>query len=406
MTNRIPKISLKWLLISFLFWTQVNAGYECCEDYQEAPFYNSYDVCKPSIQFWVNTEYLFWKIKNSPNPVPLLVTAPFANNRVPLIGVLGTSVVIGHENVRTDWRSGGRFTLGLGFEGTYCFGTEINYFFLPDGSKSQRAASSGLPGSIFLSVPYFDTTTRRESSSPVAEPGSFSGLVNFKLTNRLQGAELNGFATLYSNYAFKINALAGFRYLNFNERLRLHVNSPAINIPQEIFLVSDKFHTNNNFYGGQIGLAGEYFCNRFFINAKGKVALGAMQQEVNIKGEFITNVFNGFGAPQTFLGGYFALPSNRGRHRKTCFAVVPEVNVNLGYQIMDCLRIQAGYTFLYANKMLWAGKQINRNINPTQSSLYEFTATPTPTGKISPKASLKSESFWVQGLNVSLEFEF
>jgi len=406
MTNKTTKISLKWLLASLLFWLPVNADYDCCDEYQPLPFYNSYETCKPSTRFWINTEYLYWKIKNSPNPVPLIVTAPFANNRVPLIGLPGTVALLGREDIRTDWRSGGRFTLGFGLDGIQCFGAEVSYFFLPDSSKSKTVASSGLPGSIFLSVPFFDTNTNSESSSPVAEPGSFRGLANLKLTNRLQGAELNGFATIYTACSLKINGLVGFRYLNFNERLKLSVDSPAIDIPAEVFLVKDQFHTKNNFYGGQIGLTGEYFFNQFFINAKGKVALGAMRSEARIRGNFITNAFNGFGAPQTFLGGYFALPSNIGSHHDTCFAVIPEVNLNIGYQIMECLRIQAGYTFLYANKMLWAGKQIDRNINPTQSSLYEFTADPTPTGIASPRASLNTESFWVQGLNVSVEFEF
>lgn len=365
-----------------------------------------YDCCDCSMRYWVGAEYLYWKIKDSPNPTPLLVTAPFAFNRAPLIGEPGTSVLLGDETIKNNWRSGGRFTLGCSFGNACCFGVEANYFFLPNGSKSQTVASDASPGSIYLSVPFFDTVTNSESSSPVAVPNTFAGLVDLKVVNKMQGAELNGFMTLCSDCSYKVDILAGFRYWNFNERLTLFVDSPAINIPGEVYIVKDQFEVKNNFYGGQIGSVVDYSYCGFFFNLKGKIALGAMCEEAIIEGEFITNNFNGLGVPETFPGGYFALPSNMGHHKHTCFAIIPEVNFNIGYHVMDCLRLQVGYTFLYVNKVLWAGNQIDRNINPTQSILYEFTDTPTPIGEPSPKASLKSASFWAQGLNVGLTYQF
>lgn len=131
-----------------------------------------------------------------------------------------------------------------------------------------------------------------------------------------------------------------------------------------------------------------------------------MCEEVIINGKFITNEFDGIGAPQTFAGGYFALPSNIGRHKHTSFAIMPDVNLNVGYQVTESVLVKVGYTFLYVNKVVRAGKQINRNINPTQSSLYEFTATPTLVGPATPKASFKTDSFWAQGLNVGIEYKF
>ena len=396
MASNIRKMVGKVFCLSFLLWQPMGAQESCC------------DPCEweCSNRFHVNAEFLYWKIKNSPDPIPLLVTAPVAHNGDPLIGQPGTVVVLGGRSIRNNWRAGGRFTLGYQWDDAGCFGAEVNYFFLPSESRGRTVFSSGLPGSIFLSVPYFDTTTGKESSSPVAAPNQFSGLATLKLANRMQGAELNGLAAIFSNCSWNIKALAGFRYWNFNEHLKFFVNSPAVNIPKEIFLVKDRFHTENNFYGGQLGLGADYVCSQFFISAKGKIALGAMCEEVKIRGKFITNAFDGFKNPQSFSGGYFALPSNIGRHKRTTFAVIPEVTVNIGYQIADCWHLQVGYTFLYVNQVLWAGKQIKRKINPTQSSLYEFTATPTPTGRPSPKASLRSESLWVQGINIGLEFQF
>lgn len=392
--------SLKLICLYLTFFTSLQVS-------AEHNFANSFcDSCENTPRMWASADYLYWKMRNSPNPIPLLVTAPFARNRLPLVGQPGTSNVLGGKSVQNHWRSGARFTLGSWIDESCCFGAEANYFFLPHESKTQTAFSSGLPGSSFLSVPYFNTLTRLESSSPVAQPGSFQGFAKLKVSNSLQGAELNGLVKLYSGCSLKIDGLVGFRYLGFKERLKFFVNSPAINIPGEVYQVSDHFHTKNNFYGGQIGFKAEYFYRCFFLSAKAKVALGAMCEKLNIRGKFLTNAFNGFGAPETFSGGYFALPSNIGHHKYTCFAVVPEVNLSLGYQITDCFRIQLGYSFLYVNKLLWAGKQIKRKINPSQSALYEFTPNPNLVGAAKPKASPKNDQFWVHGLNVNLELQF
>ncbi len=370
-------------------------------------------LCSPALNaceenmFWVNADYLYWKIQNSPNPTPLLATAPTTvPNLDPLLGVPGTVVLMGEKRIDTDWRSGGKFALGWR-SCESCFAVEANYFFLPNSSKNQRVFSSGLIDSAYLGVPFFDTITDTESSSNFAVPGEFAGLVDLKLTNRMQGAELNGLYTAFSDCTFDVTVLAGFRYWNFNEKLNIFWDSPALLIPAEIYQISDKFDVDNNFYGGQIGLSADFCWNRFSFNLTGKVALGAMCERLNIDGSFIFNDFGGVITPRiTSSGGFFALPSNIGKHNRTSFAVLPEVDVQVSYAIMDCLDLHLGYSFLYVNKVLWAGNQINRNINPTQSALYEFELNPTLVGTPSPIASFKENDLWVQGLNVGLQFRF
>jgi|694.fasta_scaffold22992_7 hypothetical protein len=394
-------------IVGVFFAFQANA-----QPYQpNAQLYPSQFYCEPCeacecpSRFWGSAEYLYWKIQDSPKIIPLIATAPFIPINGPALTQPGAKVVLGGRHIDNDWRSGGRFTIGYNFDNPYCLSAEASYFFLPQDSRKHKVFSSGAPGSPFLAVPYFDTLTESESSSPVAVPGMFQGLARLRVSNWMQGAELNGWASVYSNCNYKIGAMIGFRYWNFNENLKFLVNSPQVGV-SNIYQVRDHFDTENNFYAGQIGLRIDGECRNFFYNLKGKVALGGVREELRIKGRFTTNNFDGFGAPQTFPGGYFALPSNIGRHKRTRFAVMPEVDFNLGYHITNCLDFCVGYTFLYINEVLWAGKQLKRNINPTQSSLYEFTPTPTLMGKPSPKASFKQDSLWVQGINVGLEYRF
>lgn len=223
----------------------------------------------------------------------------------------------------------------------------------------------------------------------------------------MQGAELNVMTTRPFDYHSRFKFLVGFRYWNFDDHLTFYTNSP--NIPGQqanVFFTQDTFHTENNFYGGQIGAQFDYDYCSFFFNVKGKVALGAICQETVINGELVTNNFDGFGASQTFKGGYFALPTNIGHHKKKQISVIPEVNVNIGYQFADCVRFQVGYTFLYVTNVLRATKQIDRSINPSQSQAISDKANAVLVGIPRPKARLRSDSLWTQGVSAGFEFQF
>lgn len=356
---------------------------------------SSSDCCEETNRWWLDAEYLYWTLKDSPEHVPLVIEGT----------VPGGNVVLGGKKIDTKWRSGGSFTLGYWFDDSKCLGGEISYMFLPDATKTKSVFSDASSTSSFLSVPFFNVQTGAENTIQIAFPGVYSGRAKLKLKNSMQSAEMNVVATLPYDCEWSFGLLAGFRYWNFNERLTFDTDSPFIPpFTADVYMTKDSFHTKNNFYGGQIGGWIDYHCNQFFCRLKGKIALGAMHQESVIKGELLTNDFNGFGTVQTFPGGYFALPSNIGHHKSNCFAVIPEANITFGYEVTDVLRLQVGYTFLYVNNVLWAGKQISRNISPSQAISY--TSTPVLVGEASPKGSLKSGNFWAQGINVGLEFDF
>ena len=56
------------------------------------------------------------------------------------------------------------------------------------------------------------------------------------------------------------------------------------------FVVNDSFHTQNRFYGGQVGLDMEYKLGNWVFDAKPMVALGSTNEVVNINGNTIITV--------------------------------------------------------------------------------------------------------------------
>lgn len=344
--------------------------------------------------FWADAEYLYWQIKDSPVPVPLVQT--------------DTETVLGASNVNTNWRSGGRFSIGYWFDPCEACGLEASYFFLAKNSKTQSVSSSGLPGSTDLLLPFFNAVDNEESNVNISYSGgsnAFSGLARLKISNSTQGAELNVVTSIPFYCNWNVGALIGFRYWNFDEHLTFFTDSPYINV-DDVFQTTDKFKARNNFYGGQIGLGFQYTYDCFFLDFKGKVALGAVFENAIIDGSFSTNDFTDYTTVQTFEGGYFAQSTNIGNHRKTKFSVLPEVNVDIGYQLQNWMRVKVGYTFLYVSQMLWAGKEIDRNINPTQSAAIAYTPDAALVGVALPKALFKSGSFWAQGVSVGVDFRF
>lgn len=348
---------------------------------------------------WIDGDYLYWWLKDSPTTVPLVVQSGIVPNRAPVLGRPGASVVLGDKSVDTGPRSGGKFDAGVCFER---FGVEGGYLFLCTHGYKKTVSSSGLPGSATLTIPYINAVTSAETSTFVAFPGNFSGTATLNVANRMQDAELNGLYNLIKG----LDLFAGFLWWNFKENLSFTTSSPQVEPPIDVYNTRDQFKTINNFYGGQLGVKGNYCWKRLSFQLKGQVALGAMASKLKINGSLVTNDFNGLGAPETFGSGYFAQATNRGHYSKTNFSVIPQVNVQLGLEIFKWLSTHVGYTFLYATEVMWASNQIDRTINISQSPAFSGTLSDTLVGPARPKPLFNTNSFWAQGLNVGLEFFF
>lgn len=358
---------------------------ECCFDL-------TYDSC--SDRFWMDVDYLYWQVQDSPTVIPLVIEQPVVDGPF--------EVVLGGKKIKNDWHSGARFALGYWLDECATWGVEASYFFLGKKTKHDSVASDA-NGSPRLRVPFFNVNTDLPDSVALATPGLFRANASLKVSNRMQGAELNILTRMSSNDCLSYWFLAGFRYWNFDDSLTFFASSPLVSTPT-IYRNQDKFHTKNDFYGGQLGVGFGYQYCCFSLRMQGKVALGAMRQKSIIDGRFVTNEFPG--GLQSFEGGYFAQPTNIGDHKRTHFAVIPELNIDLGYQLTDWAHLHIGYSALYASNVLRASKQMSSEINPTQSANIEFNPNPILVGEASPTAKFRASSLWVHGVNVGIDFTF
>jgi len=321
-------------------------------------------------------------------------------------GRAGTNVLLGGGDMETNPNPGFRLTAGYALDRRW--GLEGNFLYVGSRSSSRSLSSSGNSGSSDLLLPYFDVLLNREALTEISLAPLYAGSAMVELSNSMMGAEANATYALDSAKPWNMGLIGGFRWLQVKETYTITTTSPFIppGPAGDIWQTTDKFAANNNFYGAQMGGWARYDDNRWFATGLFKLGLGAMVQSVDVSGSLLTNDFNGFGAAQTFPGGYFALPSNIGGHSRTVFAVVPEVRLNLGYQFTPSASLYVGYNFLFANNVARPGNQVNRNINTSQSTAWTEDPQPIPIGPAQPSFSFNSSSFWAQGVSLGLGIRF
>ncbi len=362
-----------------------------------APLVNltpSYD--SDAYRIWGRSEYLLWWVKNT--PLPPLVTTGNPNDAFPgAIGQPSTRVLFGGSG---DYgaTSGGRLALGMWLDSDQTIGVEGSGFLLERRSVGFNAASDAA-GNPPLYLPLYRADLAREGVYRVADPVvGLNGGVGVNSQMRLWGAEANGVVSALRLNGLSLDLLAGFRYADLAERLTMQTNSTDF-VNQINDVTYDGFATRNQFYGGQMGARAALVYGRVSLELSGKVALGANHETVNINGN-TTETGVGSANPGTFPGGVFAQPSNIGRTTRNQFAVIPEGEFKIGYQLRPNIRATVGYDILYWNDVVRPGSQIDRSINPTQS------LGGTLVGPASPAAQFNRTDFWAQGVSFGLEFRY
>jgi hypothetical protein len=346
--------------------------------------------------FWGSGEYLGWWIKNG--RIPPLVTA--GGNGVP--GSPGTRVLLDNLDFVEDFRQGGRFALGYHFETAPILGVEANYFFLSDGETDRRFSSSGDP---VLAQPFLNVATGRPDATLVAAPGVATGTVTVGARTSLWGAETNLTAGLICSDTFHLAALGGFRFLrleddlNSGEQFQAEPSVPGFGGSR--VNLQDDFRTVNCFYGGQVGLETGVQFGGLTIDFRGTIGLGDMHQVADVNGA--THVLRPDGSTILVPGGLFALRSNIGRHQREELAFLPEVGLNVGWQVTHHCKVYAGYSFLWVSAVARAGEQIDPVVNVTQ---YFIRSLGPLVGPARPAFHFAETDFWAQGLNFGLEVRY
>ena len=347
--------------------------------------------CLPLGRTWVSASYFYGTTEN--DFVPALVTgggSPRASGGVPLAP--GTAILFGDNHVSHDFRSGFRLDAGTWLDRCQYHGFEGSLFLL---ESSQASFNTFSPGTSVLARPYVNAATGLPAADPLAGPGA--GAISITSPLSFIGAEANYRGNLRCNDHYRIDAIAGYRFVRLGESLTITDNRllPAAEGGFPAGTVRDAqelFRTENQFHGGQIGLATELRSGRVYLDMTGKVAFGVTWETADIDGAVRATPPGGL--PVSTHGRLLARSSNEGRTHDAGFAVVPEVTMRLGYQATDHWRAYLGYSFLYWSNVLRPGGIIDPVVGTT------------PAGDVRPTRRDVAGDFWLQGINLGFEFRY
>ncbi|MCA9120285.1 MAG: BBP7 family outer membrane beta-barrel protein [Planctomycetaceae bacterium] len=374
---------------------------------EEPPLYRAPAECCPTTScwqtcfhgFWVRGEYLHWW--TDAMDIPPLVTTSLAGTTPNTAGVLlqpGTQTLLGSGDLGGSGQSGARISAGWWIDPSACRGFEANYFHLGTKTSSFATDSASTP---ILARPVFDTGTSSETAMLVAHPDFLTGTINVDATTELQGAEALFRRRLFQGCDSRVDFLFGYRFAKLDESLNISQSSLwtatqgaiVAGTTQNLF---DSFATDNQFHGGELGIAytQQYSC--WSLDATMKMALGNNRSTVTIDGQTVNTVPAGGSA--TFVGGLLAQQTNIGRYERDAFGFIPELTITARRDVTCNLSISVGYNLMYWTATLRPGDQIDRQVS-------QFPPE-APMGTQRPAFNFQSGSFWAQGLNLGLAYQF
>lgn len=370
-------------------------------------------------RWWTSFDYLTAWIKNAPLRIPLVTTGSVTDTDPGALDEPGTIVLYGNRRVDFRMFQGVRLEVGRFLDDENRFSVDASgFYFLPRHVRFQRASDdSGLP---ILGRPVFNVTQGDEDvfqiSSPELDPDFpviIAGRTSVDSRAQMLGAEINGRWHCYRGSRLHTEVLGGFRTMRLEEHLQIRDQIQPLTddsgltfngnpvFAGDILTDQDRFRTENQFYGFQVGGKLRWEMDRAYVDLVGKVALGVTDQRARIEG---VSTLSSAGLFQSAVGGILALPSNIGEHNRQVFGAIPEIGVNVGVDVTNHLRFKAGYSLIVWNGVTRPGLLIDRSVNPSQIPTdQDFASVAGPTA---PVFRFREEVFFLQTLNFGFEFHY
>jgi hypothetical protein len=337
------------------------------------------------------------------NHLPPLVTASPVGTPRGSAGVLpGATVLFGNDFVDGGARNGGRVLLGYWLDDDHNNAVEASWFTVgqPTGAANFFDHSNG---NLILARPF--TSGGVPNAQLAAFPGVVMGQPDTPGTIGVTTRSSMDFAEIVFQHVFdrddctQMSWTAGYRHLEFREGLNIFENLLTLPAPSTSLNVLDQFQTKNDFEGGQFGAQFMRTSGAWTLNGKTSLGFGNVHEYVNINGN--ATVTDPLGNV-TNEPGLLAQPSNDGVHSRNVFAFLPELELNLHYQLTSQIDLSVGYTFLLITRVARVGDQIDTNVSSTTLP----TANPTSGIGNQPSEVLRDTSLWAQGISGGIELRF
>jgi hypothetical protein len=322
-----------------------------------------------------------WWAKGSVTP-PLVTGGP--------TGILPDSeVLFGRQYLGSDVQAGGLVTFGVWLDDNHTVGAAGRFY--GTGGDTDRFFSDEGP---VLARPFFNVLLDLDDALLINSPGIASGSIQAQYANQnFLGTEAYLAIMMEEDRCRRIDLIAGYQFMRLDDRLLIESSHVLLQLGNTQIDVRDRFATENEFHGGQIGLRGQMMRGCWSVDALGKIALGVTRQQVTIAGDSTV-------AGTAFEGGLLAQPTNSGEFQRDRFGFIPELTLNLRYHATPNLSFHVGYSIIWWSDVVTSGRQIDTGVNPTQFFGGALV------GEARPAFAFRDENYWLQGINFGVNWDF
>ncbi len=168
--------------------------------------------------------------------------------------------------------------------------------------------------------------------------------------------------------------------------------------PGTRFEINDEVDATNTYHFIPLGLSFSGNCGRFIWNVRGDVGLGIVNQRVDVRGQTDAYVNDLLDSRED--GGFLALHTYSGRHKRTRFAWLPQGSVDLRRALGDHLSLHGGYTVMFLTDAVKAVDHVPTVIDP------DNLPTPTPGAGPDPRFAFKDNFLLVHGFHFGLQLAY
>ena len=357
--------------------------------------------CRRCWDLWGSAEVLMWWMKGS--KLPAIVGTSPTNPLTPrldasVVGTPGYTTLYGDERAGREIQAGGRITLGTWLDATHNAGIGMRFFAL-DGSSEHFDRNTD--GSTIIGRPFYNVQLGREDALLIGYPNENSGNIRVHFTNSLIGNDAYFRVMLERSRLRRLDLISGYQFLRMDDDLRISSSTDIIDVNSLAFgariNVFDRFRATNEFHGAMMGLQGTMGRGNWSLTGLGKLGIGNNHQQVIIQGARDISFPPGPATPSN--GGLFAQPSNIGTHVRDRLCFIPEMTANLAYHVTPTFSVHVGYNLIWISDVVLSGDQIDRRVNLSQ--------VPGPVvGPNLPAFQFRSTEYWVQGINLGLNWNF
>ena len=339
---------------------------------------------------------LMWRIGEVLPPLATTSTIPTGDGT---LGSIPTRILFGGERVQDEVSAGGRFTIGTWLDDQQCqslvfrgwAAEQDSYGFATDDNATPIIARPFL--NVGIPVP-------AQGSQIIASPDrNREGSININGTNDVYGADISLRQRWLGGLGGFVDVLYGYQYMRMDDSLSIATRTfETAPTPATLLNVRDTFDAENEFHGGQLGLAARYRERGWSFNGTLKAAAGSLRRTSIRTGSRLTTI----GANQTpDPNGLLVRSTNGGTIEDNTFAWVPELDATIGWRWTKNLDLTFGYHVIAMTDSLLVSGMIDPRLAVNAEPIPNGSTTPP--GPQNPSAALRYDTFYIHGIHFGVQ---